>query len=1426
MHSERISWTRYWRLQKDVHGIPDAVVDEETPLNDGRSAGDSTLDELAAVPCLVLLGPPGMGKSDEIVTAHNRDTGLKVLLDFGHYDRALPLEQLISASPTVQAWPHGASVATLWIDSLEEGTDKDPNLPRRLGDEIRRLRQKVSRLRVRVACRGSDWRHTLGDTLQAIWPGEDCRFYHLVPLGETHLKLAAEQRSVSFADFMNVLLISNASHFATYPSTLIQMLLPTFQAGGALGSSKIDVHEKGCRHLAAEWDPVRQEELPSASQSAEARFYTAQFVAAALTFSGRNRLDCGQQRHPAASNAVHSREIGLSVPLHSELSDVPSIGHVEAVAKTGLMTIAGWPHLYAFLHRTTQDFLTATFLRSQSLPQSKLRTLFQGSSEQDRRIVPQLAGTAMWLAALDESFREELPALDPVVALSSEECTQDDGMRKKVFAALLEGLRSGELSYDNAWNNIRRLRFDGIEQHLLRILNDGVLPSEVREFAVRVAWHADIVEISDCLAELALDTSRPQQERELCTYALARASGTEHTMRAAQERLLPLLDATEADDPNDTLRGNALHSLWETLDPERLFSVLRPHHNPSYVGSFWSALEVIRRGLGVQHILAGLAWVSHLPTSHGLDRSFRQLMNRVFSLAWQNLEVPGVLEALAGAAATRLDFNEDVTLDDTGEDEDHYHPTESAKRSTKTIAEPHLVERRRRLCLAMVPLVAERKSGSFQLAYYMNLVQPADFEWLLEQHLGATEDAPRRVWLQLAERVWQGTPDQCGSAQRLGVRSEDVREAFSLRIALMDPDSPESKIQRSEAERYEAEHQERHVSRLKEPIDPLPPKRIDTLVSAFSHGDLNAWWQLWQWMRVDDYGDVVPTLYFEPDIRKVPHWQSANQDARAGLVACAERYVREAQEIPEEWIGKSKYHFPSAAGLSALMLLFHERRDLFDALPEGAWARWPHIILDFLNAGHDGIWADLVLAGYKASPESFRLAFKRLLQAQAQGPHQAEVLLRVRPVWDERISAVVLEVLREGDCSEAVMRQALDLLLRHGHKPARDWCIARLEQSSAPSSPGVPPLDTAVTAILRNQPTQHEWTLVWSVLGQPSRRELTMTVLGHERRRRLDMLTGLSEAQIADLYIWLRRNAPVAPVHHGVYTPGPAEAMDDVKRSALNALIQRGNQAAVDQCLRIRTEFNDDWFHRVIIAARAEARRSSWIPVAPHALWQFVANARSRLVRGERELCDAVMEALEQINMQLQGENPSAPDLWDSNGEVHKPKDERHLSNWLTRQLKCVLEVPGVFIGREIAVKLREQTDIQVIASWKEEPAFGVVIEVKGCWHRDVWTAMEKQLRDDYLAKHSSAHGVYVVGWYYDGCRKAPKGPSAKAAGRVGRALSRDEAQSAFEEQAVRLTTDSKTLRAFVLDASLLGKKPKPSGVRRTKRTMKKRGRV
>jgi len=52
-----------------------------------------------------------------------------------------------------------------------------------------------------------------------------------------------------------------------------------------------------------------------------------------------------------------------------------------------------------------------------------------------------------------------------------------------------------------------------------------------------------------------------------------------------------------------------------------------------------------------------------------------------------------------------------------------------------------------------------------------------------------------------------------------------------------------------------------------------------------------------------------------------------------------------------------------------------------------------------------------------------------------------------------------------------------------------------------------------------------------------------------------------------------------------------------------------------------------------------------------------------------------------------------------------------------------------------------------------------IPIEIKGQWHRDVWTAADRQLDRLYTNDHRAERGIYLVLWFGTAATKPPKAP-------------------------------------------------------------------
>lgn len=145
----------------------------------------------------------------------------------------------------------------------------------------------------------------------------------------------------------------------------------------------------------------------------------------------------------------------------------------------------------------------------------------------------------------------------------------------------------------------------------------------------------------------------------------------------------------------------------------------------------------------------------------------------------------------------------------------------------------------------------------------------------------------------------------------------------------------------------------------------------------------------------------------------------------------------------------------------------------------------------------------------------------------------------------------------------------------------------------------------------------------------------------------------------------------------------------------------------------------------------------------------------------------------------------------------------------MKRHLDADLRERSVVVNREVVIRCGtgnqdvERTDIHVDAITEDADSntyqtIKVIIEVKGCWHRELNRAMESQLVGRYLQENTSQYGLYLVGWFRcdqwhgDDWRKdaTPR-------------ISLEEARHQFYAQAMALSVNGVKVDTIVIDAAI-----------------------
>jgi hypothetical protein len=382
----------------------------------------------------------------------------------------------------------------------------------------------------------------------------------------------------------------------------------------------------------------------------------------------------------------------------------------------------------------------------------------------------------------------------------------------------------------------------------------------------------------------------------------------------------------------------------------------------------------------------------------------------------------------------------------------------------------------------------------------------------------------------------------------------------------------------------------------------------------------------------------------------------------------------------------------------------------------------------------------------------------------------------------------------------------LGKLLVHDGERARTLAESYIQFSASPTDEDLSRAVAAGRALILNT-RDGDWSVLWHVIQHNNDfgRRLVEDVAYHAGQRAGGVTPpDLSENELANLYIWLTRNYPHAEdpryrTGFGSYTMTPRRLVASWRDSTLSRLEELGTTKSCEEIRRLAREFPElVWLKWVLRRAQETARRNTWEAPKPSEIMQLARDSRSGLVQSGEQLLRAVIESVKQLEIRLQA-GAAAHELWNED-PICKPKDENRLAQKVEAHLNETLTPRGVVANREVVVR-RGRTDIHVDAVKKSahgdvHDRITVIIEVKGCWHRDLKKAMNTQLLGQYLADSRSDYGLYLVGWFL--CDQW----ALEFRGRTPN-WNLHEAQAFFDAQAKQCSKDGKVIKAFVLNASL-----------------------
>ncbi len=1404
MTDTRYDWERFWCPREASFNLSDGGYLFDPTTEFGRKYNSSVVpfEDLVASPCLVLLGEPGIGKSSALERAHasavGRDAQGTLWIDLRSYGDEDRLARRLTNSREIRRWMDGTARLEMFLDSVDECLLRVDTLAALLAEVFTEL--PVDRLHLRIACRTGDWPQTLERTLIARWGRERVGVFELVPLRRRDVATAAVANGLDAEAFLAQIAEREVEAFANRPITL-DFLIHSMMRVGDLPRRRVDLYMEGCRYLAAENNKSRLDAGHRGLTGVPERLNIASRIAAATVFGNRDAIWTGPEAGRVLEEDVTFHELRTASVDGRTIHD----NALDEVLGTALFSSRG-PNRMGWAHRTYAEFLAARWVLDSGLDLQQILSLVTNAHDPERRLVPQLQETAAWIASMRPDVFREITELDPAALRRGDVATADPEQRRALTHELLAAYES-ERIVDIDWSTqplYRKLSHPGIPSQLRRFIADPSKGFIVRRAAMNIAEACRSTDVQEDVIKVALDRSEPVGLRDVATRAAATLADAEHL-----PLLLPLLDTERDEDPDDQIRGHALEALWPRfLSAEELFRRLAHPRRPNLYGQYKLFIAThLPSTLHDVELPTALKWVKdHARTgSYGhadvLEELADSIVIRVVGLGARS----GMVEDLADIIVQRFERHMAIC---SGERE---------KEVSKRIWSD--TEFRRALVIALLDRIPDQSSVWLLWHPGRPLVDHTDLAWLLAWLTSepVSEKAAKTGADVLQHLVDWNDPAQIGDVLQATYENESLRESLSELIDPVVLDSPRAVTMRAFHERRRALEEEQidQAARLFPLLDPPPAERVRNALGKCEAGDLDGFWTLTLELSLESMSRHY-SEEFETDLTKLPGWREADQALRDRIVVAAQRYLRERDPEPERWLGTDVWYRPAFAGYKALRLIAAESPVFLMHLRPEDWARWAPVIVafPFVNEKREKSLQQFFLGeSYRFAPAEVFHALDRCIQRDIEKHGNVFGLDRLDCWWDDRISQLILTKSAEPGIQDQAFRELLWTALSHGSAEAairaRSFLQLPLPVEQEHRSKAV----SAAALLLQHEPNE-AWDQVWAAFEADEEfgHEVVASIAAATHRNGVH---ALSESRLAALYVWISRRYPHRDDdddREDAAFAGPLDELGWLRDALLNTLKERGTFEAVRATQWVVEQLPEvEWLRYVVHAAQANARSNTWKPPTPTHVLQLGGTQDGRFVRNGSELLDAIVSSLRKLEVKLQGETPAVIDLWNGpNAEkLYSPKDENALSNYVKRHLEEDLKRRGVVVNREVEIRRGEgeakgeNTDIQVNAIVPNSTGGAadmvtVIIEAKGCWNRDVKTAMETQLVGRYLKDNACRHGLYLVGWY-----NCPQWDSADYRRRQAPKGSLEEERQRFDVEARRLSTDNLEVRAFALNLAL-----------------------
>lgn len=1336
---KKFPWKRFWcppegKLQLDNWGY---LTDPEGEYGRSLNPDVVSFERIRDTPCLILLGEPGIGKSqaieDEIEHLKeeiSEKDELLLQIDLKGYGSEERLSKDIFESGKWEKFINGKGKLHLFLDSLDEVRIKIPEVTDLIlkGIEL----SLIDRLYFRIACRTAEFPWSFKNSMIGLWKEGQVKAYELAPLRLCDVQQAANLMAISASEFFSAINEKNAGPLASKPITL-DFLLNLFRNNHCFPESQIELYEKGCLYLCEEPAEGRREKGDSDKRyvgylTSEQRLAVASRIAAVLIFSNRFAVYKDIDDGNVQDDWIKIRELaGGKEKTGSGIFGI-SEDSIKETLKTGLFTSRGG-HLMGFAHQTYTEFLASRYLKDAPIEQVKNLLVHPYNIN---KIIPQLHETAVWLAGQRPDIASWVLSIEPDILLQSDITKADNTIKEKLVFALLEKFRKEEL-FDNTsfYRDYYKLSHPGLAEQLKPVITDNTLPFTARRNAIELAEECDVKGLQDILVEMALDQNEDYRLRVPAARSVFKIAD-ENT----QKKLEPLAKGEAGKDSNDELRAYAMRCIWPKHwnTTELLKNIIEP--NTSFFGAYYRFLkeEVIPQ-IPTPDLPAAMDIISKWPYRGGEFDQLGIIADTIILSAWGQLTDYSIRMKLAELILSRIKNHKPICDEKVWE----------------SLSGDH--EKRYAIVKIMIEELNIDERTCYSLIYRQTpLILNSDFFWLLEQIEASTLER-QGIWAGciLNTLRHEHPVEWISRFLEVHLRVPALKEKYST---FWEFDSELSKKSRENyLKNLDREQREKQRS-------PKPPisERIETSLMKIEEGNFHEWHNLtWHLSSDRETGEVHNWLSI---IQKTPGWRNSSELDRERVQEAANKFLLNYSPEGDEWFGRGSHTWEMHATYLAIRFIV-ERKEIVDSIPDDIWIKLvPYMVDDSPVIDDHESYCLLFDLAFQKAPEITKLYLLRLLKSEDERHGRIFFIDHLKNCWNADLTQVILNKLKAGDLKPGSFRDLTEFLFDRGVPDVEEVVINKIDQLRK-NDISDQELIIELFVLLFLYWGGKYWSLIWELFHEwPELADKILNKLADRfDRNNATFADNLEESHLAELYLFMSKKFPPEEDPKLEGEVSTRHILGEMRNALLKTLVTKGTKEACTaiESLAERLPARSSFLIWNLREAQINRLRKTWQPLMPSQIIKLLQERHRRFVDSEGQLLSVIIESLNRMQEYYKGKLPAVGRLWNYDGKGNKrcrPKDEESLSDeialWIEEDLSSS---KGIIVNREVQPRRGQKNDIYVNAVKFDGGEGGaetlkVVIEVKGCWHNEVMTAMKTQLLSRYMKENNFNYGLYIVGWY------------------------------------------------------------------------------